>query len=164
MTSMFVVDFTDYKEQSARRLTPGQHLVQVADTELTRSKAGDPMVNLTLDVISGPDKGKTFTDRLVIMDSTLFRIYGFLQALTGKKIDKKKLRLDADKWVGKQLYITVSDQENTYKGRTTIQSNVDSYSFYEGKNTIAAAKTEEPATASAPEADDNTIDVSDLDI
>lgn len=164
-----VIDFSDYRALPERRITAGRHLVKIVNIETVKTKNGDPMINVTYEILDGDDKGKEFMDRLVIMDKTLFRIYGFLFALTGKKVDKKKLAVDPDKWIGKKMYITVSDQENTYQGRTTLQSNVDSYSRFAGavvdEPEALDAEVHEDVEAPAAPADElDDIDLDDIDI
>jgi hypothetical protein len=105
------------------RVMPGRYLVVVEDTESDVSAQGNTMINVWLKVVRGEFSGSVILERLILMDKTLFRVVGFMQAI-GLPTPKKKLRVNIRSWVGKALEVDVDDAE-PYMGR--IKSQVTGY-------------------------------------
>lgn len=133
--SELIIDLTNYKDTVGARVEPGRYKVIVDDAELTKSKAGNPMVNIWLRIVGGEHDGATITDRLTITDKALFRVVAFMQAI-GLQTPKKRLKLDLRHFTGKMLEVDVEDGD-PYNGR--IKSEVRGYIKITG-----AAKAAEP--------------------
>jgi len=117
------VDLSGYKDRMGERVMPGRYLVVVEDTESDVSAQGNTMINVWLKVVRGEFSGSVILERLILMDKTLFRVVGFMQAI-GLPTPKKKLRVNIRSWVGKSLEVDVDDAE-PYMGR--IKSQVTGY-------------------------------------
>lgn len=128
MTDEFIVDLTEYKDRVGSRVPPGDYDVVVEDTENDKSKAGNPMVNMWLRVIDGPEKGATIIDRLVMTENALFRVVGFLDAV-GIPTPKKKFKVPHKAIRGRRLTVTVEDGD-PYNGR--VKSEIRAYMKYKG--------------------------------
>lgn len=159
---MIVVDLTNYKERTSARIAPGTYRVQVEDTEETTTKKGDPMINVWLRVVGGEYDGATLVDRLTITEKALFRVVGFMQAL-GMPTPKKRLQVDARRFVGKAVVIDVEDGE-PWNGQ--IRSEVRGYSRAVGANAQPSAEptdledlSEAPPAEEEPETSDAIDDL-----
>ena len=95
--SKIVIDLTQYKQNMSDKITPGRYKVRVSDADLVKTRAGDDMVNLYLEVVGGEFAGKVVIDRLVQTPKALFRTVGFMQAL-GLPTPKKRLSIDLSRW------------------------------------------------------------------
>lgn len=104
------IDLTGYKDKMGSRVPEGRYKVQVSDTELDNSKAGNDMINVWLDIVDGEEAGQTLVDRLVLSPKSLFRVVGFMQAI-GLQTPKKRLNINIKSWVGKVLEVDVEDGE-----------------------------------------------------
>lgn len=118
--SNLVIDLTNYRDTEGDRLPAGNYLVRVSDTELTESKAGNPMVNLFLEVIKGETTGDEFAgsalvDRVTITPKAMFRVVAFLKAI-GAPTDKRSHSVNPASWIGKLGVVSVEDGDS-YNGR-----------------------------------------------
>jgi len=167
-----VFDFTNVEDRPARLLTEGSHTAKIKKVDAATTKAGSPMLNVTYEIIDGPNTGDTFLDRITIQDNTMWRVDAFLKALTGKKVDRKKLNIDTDKWIGKKIGFTVTTENGSpYRDSRTGEmkqglpsSNVASY-FFVG---AAAAPVVEEASLDEDvveaEVVEEDLELDDLDI
>lgn len=128
-----VIDLSSYKDRVGSRVTPGEYLVVVDDTEQDTSRAGNPMINVWLRVIGGDHDGATITDRLTITEKALFRVVGFLNAI-GIPTPRKRIQVQPQKWIGRRLVVTVDDGE-PYNGR--VKSEVRDYSKAKKSDQVA---------------------------
>lgn len=115
-----VIDLTNYRDTEGDRLPAGNYLVRVSDTELTESKAGNPMVNLFLEVLLGETSGTEFAgsslvDRVTVTPKAMFRVVAFMKAV-GEDTGKRQHTVDPSRWIGKIGVVAVEDGES-YMGR-----------------------------------------------
>lgn len=132
----FSIDLTNYKS-NGDYVKPGTYEVIVDAIETTKTKAGDPMLNVWFVIQKGDEEGRTVMDRFPIMDKALWRIVKFLNAV-GVKTPRKNVPVDTDRLLNRRLVITVVDGK-PYNNR--IRSEVDDY--------FPAKKSAAPAAAPA---------------
>ena len=128
MSNNVTIDLTNYKDRVGGRVQPGRYRVVVDDVEQDTAKSGNTMINLWLRIVDGDFAGSTIIDRLVLTENSLFRVVGFMQAL-GMPTPKKRLQINIQSFVGKQLDVDVDDGE-PYNGR--VKSEVRGYLRAEG--------------------------------
>lgn len=121
--SDFILDLTQYKDRFGANVPEGRYLVVVEDAEMTKSKAGNPMINLWYRILDGEQKNLTLTDRLTLTEGAMFRIVGFMQAI-GLPTPNKRLQLNLKHFLNKTLMVDVADGE-PYNGR--VRSEVKGY-------------------------------------
>lgn len=144
------IDLTNYKDRVGQRVQPGRYRVVVDDVEQDTARSGNTMINLWLRIVDGDFAGATVIDRLVLTENSMFRVVGFMQAI-GMPTPKKRLRLNIQTFVGKQLEVDLDDGE-PYNGR--VKSEVRAYNRVSGVSADAADITdvldaEEASEASA---------------
>jgi hypothetical protein len=147
----FVLDLRKYKDRQGSRLPEGEYPVKVTDMELTKTKAGDPMVNVFLSVASGPQQGKTLMDRLVLSDNSLWRAVAFLKAVNVPTPVGKQLEIPFKVIIGKLLMISVEDGEPYPKGSSNIKSEIRGYAPAGGSVKSAPADLEDEVEETAEE-------------
>ena len=110
------VDFSkDESEGRRKRYPEGDYHVKYVSFKTGRSKDKDtPYVRVTFEVLDGKKKGAKVTDDLYLTDASLWRIRNFLEAME-VTVPKKKVNVNFAKYVGKELGVTLSDDE--YNGR-----------------------------------------------
>lgn len=118
------IDFTkDESEGGRRRFPEGDYHVKYTGYKTGRSKEKDtPYVRVMFKILDGKYKSETVSDFLYLSDKALWRIRSFLEAL-GVAVPKKKVNINFAKYVGKELGITLVDDE--YEGR--VRSRVGDY-------------------------------------
>ncbi len=109
-------DLTRYRDRNSSHVDEGRYRVQIEYVESTEAKSGNPMLNVGMRVVDGQFKGSMFIDRLTLVENAMFRSVSLLNALGYPAKPGKKLRLDVDKWVGRQLLVDVEDGD-PYKGQ-----------------------------------------------
>lgn len=77
--------------------------------------AGTTMLIVHYKISKGKHKGKVIKDRIVLMESTLWKLRQLMEAL-GKKVPGKVFKVDVDKFEGGEVVISVVDGE-PYKNR-----------------------------------------------
>lgn len=123
-----IVDLTGYRDRTGSRVEPGRYKVQIEEVESDKTgpnskKPGTPMINLWFRIVGGEYDGHTVVDRLVLMDTAMFRFVGFMQAL-GLPTPRKRIKVNIAQFVGKTLQIDVEDGD-PYNGR--VKSEVRGY-------------------------------------
>lgn len=118
------IDFTkDESEGGRRRFPEGDYHVKYVGFKTGRSKEKDtPYVRVSLQIVEGKYKGEKVSDFLYLSDKALWRIRSFLEAL-GVSVPKKKVNINFKKYIGKELAVTLTDDE--YNGR--ISSRVTDF-------------------------------------
>lgn len=119
-----IVDLTNYRDTVGSRVAPGRYRVQVEDVEVTKSNAGNPMINLFLRVMGGEFEGQTLVDRLPQTPKAMFRTVAFMQAI-GMPTPRKRLKINTANFVGRIVDVDVEDGE-PYNGR--IRSEIRGFS------------------------------------
>lgn len=155
MSNDVTIDLTNYKDRVGQRVQPGRYRVVVDDVEQDTARSGNTMINLWLRIVDGEFAGSTIIDRLVLTENSLFRVVGFMQAI-GLPTPKKRLKINIQNFVGKQLDVDVDDGE-PYNGR--VKSEVRGYNRLAGASAENSADLDdleefdavpEPAEAEAP--------------
>lgn len=122
----FTIDLRRYKDRQGSRIPEADYRVEVSDAEISKTKAGDPMVTLFLKVASGAQQGKTLVDRLTIKDTVLWRVVAFLKAVN-IPTPNKQIDIQLRQIIGKQLMVTVEDGDPYPAGSSNIKSEVRGY-------------------------------------
>lgn len=91
--------------------------------KIRASEKDTPGLAVTIKITDGKFSGKKITDRLWITPKSLWRIRSMLEAL-GLTVPKKAINLPTKKLIGKELGITVIDDE-PYQGR--IKSKIGDF-------------------------------------
>lgn len=152
------IDLTNFKDRIGSRIDPGTYRVAVEDVEMSTSNAGNPMIVLYFRVQDGEHEGATLVDRLAQTEKALFKTVNFMQAM-GLPTPRKKIRLDLNKLVGRQLSVEVDDSE-PYRGnvrsevrgylklrRAGEESNGDGTTDLDGLGEFAPESTSNPTEA-----------------
>lgn len=111
------VDFTNV--ESYGKCAEGIHTAKIVDIEETTSQAGDDMLKITFEVVSGESKGCKLFDNCVLTEKALWKFQLLLKAL-GMRCEGK-LAIDLDKLIGKLVDVEVSHEE--YNGQTRARVN-----------------------------------------
>lgn len=120
-----VVDFTDSEGNGGGvRIPEDDYRAKVTKVSLTEAKSsGNPMLVWEYEISEGKHKGKKIIDRTVLTKQSAWKIRQILEAMD-VTVPLKKLKFDTDKYVGKEIGITVTDGDE-YNGR--IKSEVSDY-------------------------------------
>lgn len=111
------VDFTNV--ESYGKCAEGIHTAKIVDIEEATSQAGDDMLKITFEVVSGESKGCKLFDNCVLTEKALWKFQLLLKAL-GMRCDGK-IAIDLDKLIGKLVDVEVSHEE--YNGQTRARVN-----------------------------------------
>jgi hypothetical protein len=123
-----VVDFGDTESRGGAKSTgrrkhypEGDYHVKVKDAQLTRSRGEKktPEVLVTYVIQNGKHKGGTLIDDLYLTDSALWRLRQTLEAM-GIKVPSSKVKVDVTKMKGKEVAVTVEDDEYDDKIRSRV--------------------------------------------
>ena len=140
------IDLTNYRDTNGSRVDEGTYTVYVDHAEMDKSKAGNDMILLNLQIQGGEFDGQTLVDRLTLTDKALFRVVNFMQAL-GYPTPKKRVRINLAQFVGKYLQVEVEDGE-PYMGR--VKSEIRGYR--------RIAKDEQPVREESSDLDEDVSD------
>lgn len=113
--SKITLDFSNVREGSnfsPRRLPEGSYLATVAKVESKESKAGNPMLVYTLIPVEHPTA--VYPYYILLDEKQLWKFRALLLA-AGKDVPKRKVTVDPESIVGKQLMIDLEDDE--WEGR-----------------------------------------------
>lgn len=118
------IDFRkDESEGGRRRFPEADYHVKYVGFKTGNSKEADtPYVRVSLEIVDGKYKGEKVGDYLYLTDKSLWRLRSFLEAM-GVAVPKKKVNVNFKKYIGKELGITLGDDE--YQGR--IRSRVTDF-------------------------------------
>ena len=122
------------------RLPENDYAVKIVKAKFGRSAEKDtPGITVTFKITEGKYKGKKITDSLWITPRSLWRVRSLLESL-GVEVPKSILKLPLKPLVGKELGITVTDDE-PYQGR--IKSRVSDFIDLETLNDEVEDEEEE---------------------
>lgn len=144
--SKITLDFSNVSEGSVfspRRLPEGSYLAIVAKVEAKNSKAGNPMLVYTLIPVEHPTA--VYPYYIVLDEKQLWKFRALLMA-AGKEIPKRKVTVDPESIVGKQIMIDLEDDE--WEGRE--------------KSTVAGVFKPSPEEAPQPEEGEIEFDVDEI--
>lgn len=96
----------------------GVHKVKIEKIEETVSQGGNDMFKVTFVVIAGASKGCKVIENYPLIDTTLWKLKGLLEAI-GMKADGR-VQIDLDKMEGKTLELTVKYEEYEGKDRARV--------------------------------------------
>lgn len=111
------LDMTNVKTYT--KMSEGIHRVRVASCEDKTTQAGDDMIMIAFEAVSGEEKGCKVFDSFVLTDKALWKLKQLLKAL-GIKCDGK-IVLDTDKLIGKQCDAEIFHEE--YNGQMRARVN-----------------------------------------
>jgi len=105
----------------------GEYVVEIAERSEKDTKNGDLMVNLTLEVTSGPHKGKKVWDNIIICDNPdspawkiRWRLKQFLKAID-EPHHGDSFEWDTDRWLWRRCKVNVGHElwpeGTTYAGQ-----------------------------------------------
>lgn len=109
------LDFSNVSEGSTfspRRLPEGSYLADIVKVEAKNSKAGNPMLVYTFIPIEHPTA--VYPYYIVLDEKQLWKFRALLLA-AGKDVPKRKVTVDPESIVGKQIMIDLEDSE--WEGR-----------------------------------------------
>lgn len=166
------IDFTKEEEGAggARpRYPEGDYVLKVKSAKYITSKdKGTPGIEVKYVIVSGPGgekhKGKPVTDTLWLTPKSLSRVRGFLETV-GMKVPKKKVNIDLNKVVGREVGATMEDDEykNERTGKSRISSRL-SWEFIDPSDVGAGVDDDEEADEDTDDEDDDDEDLEDLDL
>lgn len=116
------VDFSGVESSGRVRVPEDDYRVRVDTVKQQESKAGNQMLVWDFEITKGKFAGKKLRDRTVLTKESLWKLKQVLEAM-GVTVPSKKVALNLTKYVGKELGVTVVDDE--YEGR--INSKVADY-------------------------------------
>ena len=140
------LDFSNVTEGSTfspRRLPEGTYLATLAKVESKTSKAGNPMLVYTIIPVEHPTA--VYPYYIVLDEKQLWKFRALLLA-AGKEVPKRKVTVDPESIVGKQIMIDLEDDE--WEGRE--------------KSTVAGIFKPSPEEASSDNSDEIEFDVDEI--
>ena len=118
--SKITLDFSNVSEGSTfspRRLPEGTYLATLAKVESKTSKAGNPMLVYTIIPVEHPTA--VYPYYIVLDEKQLWKFRALLLA-AGKEVPKRKVTVDPESTVGKQIMIDLEDDEWEGREKSTI--------------------------------------------
>lgn len=107
-----------------KRVPEGDYLVKITDTKRGESQSGNAQIIMTLSIQDGPKKNGDIRDYLTLTEAALWRVGALLDAI-GMKYPKKAFKLDIGKLLGKELGVTVADDEYNGKIKSKVVDFLD---------------------------------------
>ena len=144
--SKITLDFSNVSEGSTfspRRLPEGTYLATLAKVESKTSKAGNPMLVYTIIPVEHPTA--VYPYYIVLDEKQLWKFRALLLA-AGKDVPKRKVTVDPESIVGKQIMIDLEDDE--WEGRE--------------KSTIAGVFKPSPEEVSSDNSDEIEFDIDEI--
>lgn len=144
--SKITLDFSNVSEGSTfspRRLPEGSYLADIAKVEAKNSKAGNPMLVYTFIPVEHPTA--VYPYYIVLDEKQLWKFRALLLA-AGKDVPKRKVTVDPESIVGKQIMIDLEDSE--WEGRE--------------KSIVAGVFKPSPEETSDPEVGEIEFDVDEI--
>lgn len=118
--SKITLDFSNVHEGSTfspRRLPEGPYLATIVKVESKESKAGNPMLVYT--IIPAEHPTAVYPYYLLLDEKQLWKFRALLLA-AGKEVPKRKVTVDPESIVGKQIMIDLEDDEWEGREKSTI--------------------------------------------
>lgn len=113
--SKITLDFSNVREGSSfspRRLPEGSYLADIAKVEQKESKAGNPMLVYTIIPVEHPTA--VYPYYILLDEKQLWKFRALLLA-AGKDVPKRKVTVDPESIVGRQIMVDLEDDE--WEGR-----------------------------------------------
>lgn len=121
-STVISVDFSDVKESSGinpRHQPEGDYLLRITDAQVGKSKAGDTMITFLLQDVNM--RSATYPYYCVLKDNQLWKLRNLFIA-AGLSVPKSKGKLDVAKTVGKEVGVTLVDDEYDGKEKSVIDA------------------------------------------
>ena len=121
-STVITVDFSDVKESSGinpRHQPEGDYLLRITDAQVGKSKAGDTMITFLLQDVNM--RSATYPYYCVLKDNQLWKLRNLFIA-AGLQVPKSKGKLDVAKTVGKEVGVTLVDDEYDGKEKSVIDA------------------------------------------
>jgi len=115
------LDFTNVKEGSdirPKRKLAGEYLATVASVTENESKAGNAQWVFVVKLVDDPSA--TYPVYCTLNDEALWKLRAFIMAC-GANVQKKRIKIDPNKFVGRQLGVILEDDEYDGKEKSTVQ-------------------------------------------
>lgn len=117
-----VVDFTGVEGGGRTRVPEDDYRLKCVQIKPDTSKAGNSMWVWKWEIVGGKFAGKTLIDRTTFTKESLWKLKQILEAF-GITVPNKRVALNPQKYIGKELGATVVDDE--YENR--ISSKIADY-------------------------------------
>ena len=114
------IDFSNVRDGSSfspRRLPEGPYLAEIAKVEQKESKAGNPMLVYTIIPVEHPTA--VYPYYILLDEKQLWKLRALLVA-AGKDVPKRKVTVDPEAIVGRQIMIDLEDDEWEGREKSTI--------------------------------------------
>jgi hypothetical protein len=112
----------EVKGQGRVRIPEGDYKMKVKSVKQATSEKGNPMLVWTFELIDHKKAGATFRDYAPLTPKALWKLRSILEAM-GAKVPDKDFNLTLKKYLGKELGVTVIDEEYENK----MYSRIDDY-------------------------------------
>lgn len=116
------LDFTNVKDRgqyNPKRKPAGDYRAKIVGVTERESSKGNPMWEYAVKLTS--DESAVYPERCVLIESSLWRLRNLLQAC-GMAVPKKKVTVDPSKIVGREIGVTLEDDEYEGKEKSTISA------------------------------------------
>lgn len=113
--SKITLDFSNVREGSTfspRRLPEGSYLADIVKVEHKESSKGNPMLVFTIIPVEHPTA--VYPYYAVLADNQLWKLRALLVA-AGKEVPRRKVTVDPESLIGRQIMIYLEDDE--WEGR-----------------------------------------------
>lgn len=119
--AMITLDFSDY-HHAAEWVEPGRYASKVYAVTDGKSKSGNPMFTVEVELLEGENAGQLLRTWLPQTGKARFKLAAFLDALRIKP--SGKFKLNPQKLVGKKIGVVVEDapDDSEFSGRSEIKS------------------------------------------
>lgn len=112
------LDFSETQSRGGKKSSggrahyePGDYSVKVKNATIIKSSEKQtPGILLELIITGGKHKGSPLSDRLWLTEKSLWKVRQAMEAM-GIRVPSKKVAIDVTKWKGKELAVTVEDEE-----------------------------------------------------
>lgn len=155
------LDFGDVKEFAprAKGVAKGDYLMKVAKIEASTSKADNPMWVVDAVFVDGPHAGEQIREFMALTEKALFKVFGWLQAVEGKQLPKKKIKLPNNtaaltkRYHGKVFgaHVDNGDPYTDDNGNEVVPSEIKYHLYAKDVGNRGAPAPKEQVTASTPE-------------
>lgn len=147
------IDFTNVKDRgkyNPKHKPEGDYRAKVISVEETTSKQENDMWVYAIQLTS--DASAVYPERIVLKENSLWKLRNLLQA-AGMNVPKKKVAVDPNKVVGREIGITLEDDEYEGKMKSVISAVFKASELAD----------DEPEDSDAETEDDEQVDDDDLD-
>ena len=131
MADKLKIDFSGVPEEirkgggKAKHIPEGDYLAKIVEGEVRDNKAGTSRyISWKFQITRGEHKGVTCYGSTSLKPEALWSLRNLIHAATGKNVAGKAMNLDIEKLYGKEVGITVEDNEYTKDGTTKVTSQV----------------------------------------